>query len=261
MGNISRKWRWVIAAVAEGLSVVVAACATIRPASGPMKAISYPLAPEARAKLLVVLLPGARSTARDFARQGFIRAVRDHKLSADIIAADAHMGFYYARTFLDRLHDDVIAPAKGRGYDRIWLVGISIGGFGALRYAQVHPDLLSGVFAIAPFLGDRSFIEEIQGAGGAAAWTPPAERDPDDYQRSLWAWLKGDPGSSPSRPPIVLGYGDQDSLGPACRLLGELLPAGQVMSTPGAHVWSAWRRLWQMFLDSDYLTAAEKTSR
>ncbi len=253
MRSISRNWRRMAAAFAEGLSVVVAACATVRPAGGPMKAISYPAAPAARAELLVVLLPGARSTSRDFARQGFIKAVRDHKIGADIIAAEAHLGFYCAKTFLDRLHNDVIAPSKARGYERIWLVGISIGGMGALRYAQYHPDLLAGVFAIAPFLGDRPFIEEIESAGGAAAWTPPAELDPDDYQRSLWGWLKIHAASSPARPPIVLGYGDQDGLSPACRLLAGLLPASHVMSAPGAHVWSAWRKLWQMFLDGDYL--------
>ena len=67
----------------------------------------------------------------------------------DVIAADAHFGYYRARSVVDRLHEDLIAPVADR-YERVWLVGISMGGFGSALYAMEHPDVVDGVIMLAP---------------------------------------------------------------------------------------------------------------
>src|SRR5712672_3477612 len=55
---------------------------------------------------------------------------------ADIVVADLHFGYYLRQTAIERLREDVILPARTRGYQCISLVGISLGGFGALYYAE-----------------------------------------------------------------------------------------------------------------------------
>jgi hypothetical protein len=51
-------------------------------------------------------------------------------------------------TLLDRLETDVTTPAKGRGYQEM-------GGLGSLLYSRMHSAEVTGVLAIAPFLGDK----------------------------------------------------------------------------------------------------------
>jgi hypothetical protein len=45
-------------------------------------------------------------------------------VKADLVAVDAHLGYYYKRTIIDRLREDVLVPAKVQGYRRIVVVGI-----------------------------------------------------------------------------------------------------------------------------------------
>ena len=52
---------------------------------------------------------------------------------------------------VDRLKEDVINPAKEKGYTKIWLVGISLGGLGSLLYAMEHPSDIEGMLVLAPY--------------------------------------------------------------------------------------------------------------
>ena len=121
----------------------------------------YP-GPEA-AKTLIVFLPGLGDAPEDFEQHGFIRAVRKTGLLADLVVVDAHYGYYANKSILHRLHEDVFKPAKQRGYDYYWLVGISLGGFGALLYTSHHESDVTGIVAVAPYLGRPSLIDEIAG--------------------------------------------------------------------------------------------------
>ena len=40
---------------------------------------------------------------------------------------------------------DVLAPARAAGYRQVWLLGVSLGAFGALAHAAEHPDAVDGV--------------------------------------------------------------------------------------------------------------------
>jgi pimeloyl-ACP methyl ester carboxylesterase len=191
--------------------------------------------------------------AESFEQQGFVTVLRAQGLSADIRATDATFGYYMRGTFLDRLSADVIEPAKARGYKEIWIAGPSMGGFGALFYTHAHTSDISGVLAIAPFLGDRDVIEEIANSGGLEKWQPPArveKMDRDNYQREMWRWLQAVTQGRESAPPIYLGYGASDKLGPADSLLRAKLPPSHVFMTEGAHEWGAWRRVLESFLES-----------
>jgi pimeloyl-ACP methyl ester carboxylesterase len=227
-------------------------CVALMPAPRPVRTIEY-ASPRHPAKCLFVLLPGAGDHAERFREQGFVEDLQNSKLSIDIRAVDATMGYYMKGTLLDRLETDVITPAKARGYEEIWLAGPSMGGLGSLLYSRDHSAELTGVLAIAPFLGDQDVIEEIATAGGLRQWQAPPRADAmnrDNYQRELWRWLQAATQGREVAPPIFLGYGTSDRLSGADSLLAGALPASRVFLTTGGHEWPAWRRVLASFLQS-----------
>src|SRR5690606_40867279 len=61
---------------------------------------------------------------------------------------------------VERLQQDVVLPARMRGYRHVRLVGISLGGYGSLLYSKQYGEQIAGLFLMAPFLGNRSLIAE-----------------------------------------------------------------------------------------------------
>jgi pimeloyl-ACP methyl ester carboxylesterase len=194
------------------------------------------------------MLPGATHKPQHFAQHGFIQALRDRNLAIDTVAVDAHLGYYLERCVVERLSKHVIAPARARGYSRIWLVGISLGGMGALIYARDRAADIAGVIALAPFLGVRGTIDEIVRAGGIDQWQPGAIA-PEDDERVLLDWLKAYDADKPGVPQIHLGYGTGDRFIAASTVLASRVPPSHVVTTAGAHDWKTWTTLWELLLD------------
>ncbi len=244
-----------LAALGIGAALLLAGCGGLRKSTAPLATVLEAQRCTRQADTLLVMLPGAYSTPEEFEREGFVEAVRDNRLAVDVMLVDAHLGYYNDRSVLERLSADVIAPARRQGYRQIWIVGISLGGFGGLLYAQTHPGELAGVVAIAPYLGDRTLSTDIANAGGLAKWNGPLDtgaatpRTPNETQ--LWQWLRGFAGytqTAGARPPLYLGYGLDDRFAFSHRLLAGALPAERVFTTEGGHDWPEWRRLWQRML-------------
>ena len=233
--------RWGV----PGLAALLASCWWIpRPAVVPLRTIAYP-GTAARTNDLLVFLPGRGDRAEDFEQRGFLGEARSAGLQADVLAVDAHLAYYLKRSIADRLWTDVVVPARARGYERLWFVGISLGGLGSLALAQEHPEAASGILAIAPYLGEPALGHEIEKAGGLQRWTPGA--DERDF-RGLWASLRGYAAGDPRRPPLWLAYGASDRYAYGHRLLASALPADRVLTEPGAHDWPTWKRLFSDFL-------------
>jgi pimeloyl-ACP methyl ester carboxylesterase len=202
------------------------------------------------ATALLVLLPGVHSRPQEFVEAGFVEAVRLRGIAADIAIADAHVGYYEDRSVIRRLRDDVIAPARRAGYQQIWLVGISLGGFGALGYAVRQPGEVDGIVALAPYLGQRSLMQELNASGGPARWsTSPHPQAEDDLEREIWTWLA----TRPTPVPVYLGAGASDRFADAHRLMATLLPPDRLSSLPGGHDWPVWQALWSAWLDRGLL--------
>jgi pimeloyl-ACP methyl ester carboxylesterase len=213
--------------------------ARLLPVAAPLPTLRHG-SPQGRAKELLVFLPGIGDLPGDFKRNGFTEAAWLAGFSADVVETDMHLGYYLRETLVERLHEDVIRLARAQGYERIWLVGISLGGLGALLYARAHAEFLDGVVLLAPFLGHRNFIENLRESGSPRPLSGAAE----DFQHALWGWLAG----HAPKPPLYLGFGDADRFAPAHRLLAELLPKGHVFATRGGHDWTTWARLWGTIL-------------
>jgi pimeloyl-ACP methyl ester carboxylesterase len=204
-------------------------CPQLRPATVPLRTIEIePGAPGTRS--LIVLLPGRRDSPEDFERFGWGELARKAGVEARIVAADAHMGYYRKRTILERLREDVIAPAQAQGVDKIWLAGISLGGTGSILYSIEHPEDVRGITLFAPYLGEEE------------------PRSSPDFQQRMWDWFKAGPTT-----PIYLGWGTEDDFAPMNGLLGKTLPPERVFTTPGGHDWRTWTKLWERFLETEAL--------
>lgn len=198
---------------------------------------------------LFILLPGIADQHLDFEMAGFISAAEEMGLNGDLIAVDAHVGYYIRENVLERLREDVVIPSRRQGYKKIWLVGTSLGALGSALYTIQHRADVDGVFLIAPFLGDRVLIQEIRGAGGLQNWQSSfrtAKVAP--FQIALWEGLKKQIYSSSKGIPIYLGYGSQDRFADSNSLLAESLPDQNVFVVSGGHNWQTWARLWKRFL-------------
>jgi enterochelin esterase-like enzyme len=206
-----------------------------------------------RQNTLLVFLPGIHDSAAVFAEEGFVSAVRASGIKADMIGVEAHLNYYLKKEFLPRLKADVIAPARRQGYRNIWLIGISLGGFGAIWYDLENPDELTGIVTLAPYLGEPEVVAEIAQAGGLAAWHPALNGEIDD-QHKIWRGLKSYESRERCEGRVYLGYGRQDKFATSDGMLAAVLPEMQVFTIEGGHDWSAWRPLWDAILKSRVLT-------
>lgn len=198
-------------------------------------------------RVLLVMLPGVGIEASEFADRGMVAAVHERGLPVDVIAARPVLDLYLDGTIDDVLHRRVIAPALAQGYKRLWLLGISLGGMGALLYASAHTAHVEGVVLLAPFLGTQGTVAELAGAGGLASRsvlqsaTAPEQRMLD--------WLRDFFARRPASPALYLGYGRRDRFAQGHRLLAEQLPTERIVTTDGGHDWDTWLALWQRALD------------
>ncbi len=232
----------------------------------PIDTIQYGAGEAKDPRLLFVFLHGNGDRNSVFYEAGFVEAVRARGLSIDKISVDAHAGYYVNGTILTRLKEDVIDPARAQGHERIWLIGNSLGGFGALSYARKYPNEITGIVLLGPFLGERPIISKIRHAGGLMRWEPGDVflKTREDDEKHMWIWLKehdqqgqlraGDkdcPKKQGCVPKIYLGYGTNDRFTYAQDLLASLLPPEQVIAIDGGHDWSTWKKLWDRFLDQN----------
>lgn len=219
----------------------------IPPAKTPMRTVNFTDFHPGANHVLLVFLPGKGDRPERYETEGFVEAVKKLDLPVDMMGADAHIGYYLRKNFPERLREDVIKPAKARGYKRVWLVGISLGGLGALWYDGTFQGDVEGLVSLAPYLGDSAMGAEVMKAGGLSVWDPPPIAE-DDMQRRIWQGLKVflSPGKINSR--VYLGYGLSDRFAGPDGVFAAVLPAGQVFTCQGGHNWDTWKTLWSEML-------------
>ena len=229
----------------SGLLLMLGMLAGCYPKGDPSKPIPTVMVPSQRqpAHRLVVVLPGRGDDIAALQRSGIAEAIHSQWPDADVVLSGLAMGYYMEGGATQRLHDEIIVPARARGYGQVWLLGASLGGLGALMYDIQWPGTIDGMVLMAPYLGDKPLLDQIAAAGGLAQWNPgplPAKVDGHNFQRELWRHLKTW-SEDPSRADNVwLAYGDRDYLRDSMPALTPLLPASHVLVRRGSHNWTVW---------------------
>lgn len=248
--------RWLTMA-----SLFLCACSYMRPVRAPIAADFHQESGEERDALLqlssprsreclIVFLPGIGDRHEDFRSNGFVEDAEGN--GCDLALVDATFEYYLAQQAVRRIGEDVLAEAHRYGYRSIWLVGISLGGYGAVLTARAYPELVDGVVLIAPMLGlpprADSVIDDVIAAGGLHAWQGGAERTYRHHFQQpelVWSWLREHAFDDFDARPLILAYGTEDSHSTHHAVLADALPQSAVVRSPGAHDWPTWRRLWR----------------
>jgi len=223
------------------LVLLLAACSTGGDITRPIPTLLVPATQSPHR--LVVMLPGRGDDLESLAGRGIAQIIHRQWPDADVILTGLTMPFYREGHAAKRLHGEILAPARTRRYDEIWLAGISLGGLGALMYDRAYPGEIDGILLISPYLGDKALYREIEDAGGLDRWRPgPVQAfTPETYQRELWRYIQGwsaDPRRAGS---VWVAWGDRERFRDRIALLAAQLPPGHAFELAGHHNWALWQ--------------------
>ncbi|MBL8912319.1 MAG: alpha/beta fold hydrolase [Archangium sp.] len=233
------------------LLLAASGCAYLKPAHAPLTTAHVV---SGEGACLVVLLPGVGDSPERFAAHGFLDALSNDAAHCDVLVADSHFGHYRAGAITNRLAA-LLEPRRAQ-YRAIWLVGVSLGGYGAMLTAREHPQLIDGVVLISPFLGVPRAVapvaREIEAAGGLSHYHPrPTTLSRPERHfvevAPLWAWLAEHARDPAAGPRVVLAYGHDDAFAWKHRLLASS-PSVSSISAPGAHDWTTFAALFRQVL-------------
>lgn len=192
---------------------------------------------------LAIVLPGRGDDLEALANSGIAAAIQRVRPDFDVVLAEATLAYYMDGGVVARLHDQIVMPARQRGYREIWLAGASMGGIGVTLYEREHPGELTGLLLMAPYMGGPSLIGEIASAGGVAAWEPgptPAEMNRANSAREQWRVVKSWSRDHAMRKRVWLVCGKNDRLRSASELIGAVLAADHYLVPAGGHAWRVW---------------------
>lgn len=240
-------------------ALAASGCSHERPLVDPMP-VHYYKSGNNPSTTLLVLLPGIHDMPDKFETHGFIDTIRQSGQPCDLVSVDAHYGYYNAGNIAERLHYDVIVPARQAGYSDIKIVGISLGGFGALLYANRYSTEITTLVLLAPWLGAEELIDSITAAGGIEHWQPDDRRDEESLQ-GIWLQRKESLSAATDFPELYLGYGSADKFREAHLLLAGTLPDDHVFMIEGGHNWSTWGQIWKQIQATDILCATTRSRK
>ena len=223
------------------LALLLASCVNMGDRSQPIPTQQFPGTEPGTT--LVVVLPGRWDDVQDMADAGMPDAIHAAWPEVDVVLTGAALAYYTDGRLAKRIHEQIVMPARARGYRDIWMVGASLGGMGTLLYDREFPDELQGLVLLAPYLGDRSLLSEINQAGGITQWQAgpvPASLDRNNFQQEVWRYLQTWAEHPERARRVWLAYGDEDRLRDAVPVIAPLLLEQQILKQPGDHTWTVW---------------------
>jgi len=197
----------------------------------------------------VVLIPGAYQQPAQFLQAGFDQPLLERAQRVELILAMPQLAHLTDRSWLAALYDQIVAPARTQRDIPLWLGGVSLGAFMALRFAAQYPDSIDGLCLLAPYLGSRIIAAEIAAHTDISHWQAGALHEDDD-ERRIWQYVANlrNRGTATR---VFIGSGSSDRFADTQQVLVRAL--GSVPSTTrmieGGHDWPVWRQLWEQFLD------------
>ena len=230
---------WI--AVAAALSLP-SGCAFLRTPDTNVPSVTV-AAKSAANKKMVIVLPGAMDNLKSLQRSGIDAVIQRYMPEADVVLIALSMSYYLEGRGMERLHEQVVVPARQAGYREIYLAGASLGGMGVLKYESEHPGEMTGLILMSPYMGETSLVEEIKAAGGLSEWKPqskPTELRFDGATPDEWRVVKSLSTNRTRASHVWLVCGQQDRYYGASQLIAEVLPPGNYIGLSGAHTWSVW---------------------
>ena len=224
------------------VALLVSNCVFLFPASKPISSKYYNY--DDSNSTLVLLLPGFGDPPTSFIKHGTVEQIIVCQPDSNILGVDSHFAYFRESIIVERIHEDIIKPARDAGIQKIWLMGISMGGLGGLLYRQQHPDEIEGVIVMAPYIGE---LDELT----VYRTDPEKARESVNPEFSkLWDGLTN---ISIDGPSITLAFGENDKSNKQLQWFASLLDENKVVSTPGGHRWTVWKNLWPETLRSSGL--------
>ncbi|HQY55464.1 MAG: alpha/beta hydrolase-fold protein [Dokdonella sp.] len=230
------------------LALLIGGCAAGGDVRKPIPAATH--AATQAAHRLVVVLPGRGDDLASLERRRVAQTIQAAWPDADVILTGLTMPFYRQGQASKRLHDEIIGPAQGPGNRELWIVGISLGGMGAMLYEREYPGQADGILLLSPYLGDNAIHDEIRAAGSLARWNPgPLQAvNAGTFQHELWRTAKTWQQTPTRAAAVWLGYGSDEPFRTPIELLSPALPADHVVMLPGRHDWKLWNATLQEML-------------
>ena len=115
-------------------------------------------------KPLIIFLHGSGEKGNDLEKvkvHGPFKYLKNHELDAYVLAPQCPQEEYWDEEVLYRLIQKVIKENK-IDPDRIYLTGLSMGGWGAWNLAFAHPDMFAALVPIAGFVDRVPMIENCK---------------------------------------------------------------------------------------------------
>jgi pimeloyl-ACP methyl ester carboxylesterase len=239
-------------ALVAALGANASGCYFTRSPIRPMPALAFLHDAGRVAPCLVIFVPGLMDGPDSFLEHEFPQALGRSGAACDSVAVDATYRYYFGADVASVLYEDVLFPAAARGYEEIWLVGISLGALGTLMLAREHADLIDGIILLSPFLGLDDVVGPIGAAGGLAAWRAPdpmpARLADDNFTLFVWSWLRGYVDDPDAMPELYVGWSEGERVAPAATILGSALAPEHALSLAGHHDWASWGPLLDQLL-------------
>lgn len=233
------------ALLGASLGLLASACATGK-LKEPMPSTLVPAPEAAPSHPLVIVLPGRYDSLRDLQTKGIAQAIQKSWPVADVLLVGATPPYYMDGGLVRRLRDQVIEPARRKGYRDIWLSGASQGGMGSLFYERTYPGDVTGLVLLAPYMGEDGIVSRVAEAGGPARWQPPLPKPPglniNNYQVEIWRAVHAWHTDSHRADEVWVACGADDDFLPAAKMIASVLPAGHFIELPGGHDWKVWDR-------------------
>jgi pimeloyl-ACP methyl ester carboxylesterase len=239
--------------------LMLTSCLRSKPASTPIP-VKFFSSGNDKTKALVLFLPGRGDSIDAFEQAGFISALQQSTRPLDALVVDAHMGYYMDGSLPRRIHDDILLPYQQKGYSHFIIVGISIGGYGAVWTRHEYENLISGMVLLAPYLGPDTLADDIRATGDLHAWRSKLDY-PIDFDDLPWIWLDDmNKDGYPKSGNMLLGFGNRDRLRNSAELLATMLEDSAVFRISGAHDWETWKTIWSDITQSRQWAAIDDSN-
>ena len=183
-----------------------------------------------------------------FEEAGFLALVHKYYPTIDCITVYTHASYFRTGNLIERFQKDVLAEYRRQGYKNIILVGVSMGGFGALWLHHFYATDIAGMVVIAPYLGG-DFLGDII----ASNFRKSLAIDEGDLEFNALAMQMIDQQMPSLTNKMLLAYGQQDRYANNIVQFANKLPASSVIASSGGHGWATWTPIWEIILQQKLL--------